>query len=433
MAPPWKFETQQIHAGAEPEPTTGARATPIYQTTSYVFEDTEQAADLFALSRPGNIYTRMMNPTTAVVEERLTALEGGSGALMLASGQSAETIAVLNIAGSGDHIVVSNAIYGGTHNLFAHTLARLGIETTFIDDQDDLDEWRRAIRPNTRLLFGESIGNPGTKILDIAAIGDIAHEAGIPLIVDNTIATPYLIRPFDHGADIIVHSATKFLGGHGTVLGGLIVDEGRFGWSAHAGRFSELNEPDPSYNGLKYTEAVGDSLAFIFKARVQLLRDLGPAIAPASAWQIMQGIETLSLRMERHCSNATVVAEWLEQHPLVECVHYAALPSSPWHSAAKDYAPKGVGSVFSFEIAGGIKAGREFVSRLSLFSHLANIGDVRSLVIHPASTTHSQLTEKQLEASGVTPGLIRLSIGLEHPDDLISDLESALSAIEQNA
>lgn len=427
MASPWKFETQQIHAGAAADPTTGSRATPIYQTTSYVFEDTDQASELFALTRPGNIYTRMMNPTTAVVEERLSALEGGSGALMLASGQSAETIAVLNIAGSGDHIVVSNAIYGGTHNLFAHTLARLGIETTFIDDQDDLDEWRQAIRPNTRLLFAESIGNPGTKILDIAAVADIAHAAEIPLIVDNTIATPYLIRPFDHGADIIVHSATKFLGGHGTVLGGLIVDGGRFPWSARADRFPELNEPDPSYNGLHYTEAVGDALAFIFKARVQLLRDLGPAIAPASAWQIMQGIETLSLRMERHCANATTVAEWLERQPRVERVDYAALPSSPWYTAAREYAPKGVGSVFSFEIAGGIEAGREFVSRLRLFSHLANIGDVRSLVIHPASTTHSQLTEQQLQASGVTPGLIRLSIGLEHPDDLIADLDSALS------
>ncbi|MFK4760122.1 bifunctional o-acetylhomoserine/o-acetylserine sulfhydrylase [Microbacterium sp. ZW T5_45] len=423
----WRFETRQIHAGAAPDPTTGARATPIYQTTSYVFEDADQAADLFSLSRPGNIYTRMMNPTTAVVEERLAALEGGTGALMLASGQSAETVAVLNIAGAGDHIVSSSGIYGGTHNLFAHTLARLGIETTFVRDQDDMDEWRRAIRPNTRLLFAETIGNPRTDVLDITAVAEIAHDAGIPLVVDNTIATPYLIRPFEHGADVIIHSATKFLGGHGTVLGGAIVDGGRFPWSAHADRFPELNAPDKSYNGLRYTEAVGDELAFIFKARVQLLRDLGPAIAPASAWQIMQGIETLSLRMERHCSNALTVAAWLSQHPRVAMVHHAGLPASPWHAAAKKYAPKGVGSVFSFEIVGGIDAGREFVRSLSLFSHLANIGDVRSLVIHPASTTHSQLTPEQLLDAGIAPGMIRLSIGLEHIDDIIADLQQALN------
>ena len=427
MSRQWQFETQQIHAGASPDPVTGARATPICQTTSYVFDDPDHAADLFALSRPGNIYVRMMNPTTAVVEKRLAALEGGSGALMLASGESAETVAVLNIAGAGDHVVSSNAIYGGTHNLFAHTLARLGIETTFVRDQDDLDEWREAIRPNTRLLFGESVGNPRTNLLDIAGVADIAHSAGVPLIVDNTLASPFLIRPFDHGADIVVHSATKFLGGHGTVLGGVIVDGGRFEWSAQPDRFRELNGPDPSYNGIRYTDAVGDQLAYITKARVQLLRDLGPAIAPASAWQILQGIEALSVRMERHTSNALTIADWLERHPRVTAVHYSGLPSSPWHAAAATYAPRGVRAVFSFDLAGGVEAGREFVERLTLFSHLANVGDVRSLVIHPASTTHSQPTPRHLADAGITPGLIRLSIGLEHVDDLIADLNDALT------
>ncbi|MET0353431.1 MAG: PLP-dependent transferase, partial [Plantibacter flavus] len=317
----WKFETKQIHSGAAPDPVTKARATPIYQTTSYVFDNADHAKNLFALAEFGNIYTRIQNPTQAVVEERLSALEGGSGALLLASGQAAEASAVLNIAQAGDHIVSSSSIYGGTYNLFKYTLAKLGIETTFVENQDDAEEWRRAVRPNTKLFFAETIGNPKINILDIRLVADVAHEAGVPLIVDNTIATPYLIRPFEHGADIIVHSATKFLGGHGTVIGGVIVDGGTFSWTGHADKFPGLTTPDPSYHGAVYTDAVGDSLAYIIKARVQLLRDLGAAIAPASAWQLIQGIETLSLRIERHVQNAQQVAEWLDAHPDIASVN----------------------------------------------------------------------------------------------------------------
>lgn len=424
----WQFETQQIHSGAAPDPVTKARATPIYQTTSYVFDNAEHAQNLFALAEPGNIYTRIQNPTQAVVEERLTALEGGSGALLLASGQAAETAAILNIAQAGDHIVSSTSIYGGTYNLFKYTLAKLGIETTFVEDQDDREEWRRAVRPNTKLFFAETIGNPTINILDIRTVADVAHEAGVPLIVDNTIATPYLIRPFEHGADIIVHSATKFLGGHGTVIGGAIIDGGRFSWSDNAERFPGLTTPDESYHGAVYTAAVGDSLAYIIKARVQLLRDLGASIAPASAWQLIQGIETLSLRMERHVQNAQEIAEYLENHPDIASVNYSGLPTSPWYAAANRYAPKGVGAVLSFELTGGVDAGRAFVDSLTLFSHLANIGDVRSLVIHPASTTHSQLSPEQQLTAGVTPGLVRLSVGLESIDDLRADLDQALRA-----
>ncbi|MHC2184589.1 O-acetylhomoserine (thiol)-lyase [Rathayibacter agropyri] len=424
----WQFETQQIHSGAAPDPVTKARATPIYQTTSYVFDNAEHAQNLFALAEPGNIYTRIQNPTQAVVEERLTALEGGSGALLLASGQAAETAAVLNIAQAGDHIVSSTSIYGGTYNLFKYTLAKLGIETTFVEDQDDREEWRRAVRPNTKLFFAETIGNPKINILDIRTVADVAHEAGVPLIVDNTIATPYLIRPFEHGADIIVHSATKFLGGHGTVIGGAIIDGGRFSWSDNAERFPGLTTPDESYHGAVYTAAVGDSLAYIIKARVQLLRDLGASIAPASAWQLIQGIETLSLRIERHVQNAQEIAEYLENHPDIASVNYSGLPTSPWYAAANRYAPKGVGAVLSFELTGGVDAGRAFVDSLTLFSHLANIGDVRSLVIHPASTTHSQLSPEQQLTAGVTPGLVRLSVGLESIDDLRADLDQALRA-----
>ncbi|MBG6239624.1 O-acetylhomoserine (thiol)-lyase [Mycetocola sp. CAN_C7] len=424
----WQFETKQIHSGAAPDPTTKARATPIYQTTSYVFDSAEHAKNLFALAEFGNIYTRIQNPTQAVVEERVAALEGGTGALLLASGQAASTAAVLNIAQAGDHIVSSSSIYGGTYNLFKYTLAKLGIETTFVEDQDDSDEWHRAIRPNTKAFFAETIGNPRINILDIGLVSSIAHEAGIPLIVDNTIATPYLIRPFDHGADIIVHSATKFLGGHGTVIGGVIVDGGTFEWSKNVEKFPGLTEPDPSYHGASYTTAVGDGLAYIIKARVQLLRDLGAAIAPASAWQLIQGIETLSLRIERHVQNAQEIAEWLDNHPDIASVNYSGLPSSPWYAAANKYAPKGVGAVLSFELKGGVDAGRELVNTLSLFSHLANIGDVRSLVIHPASTTHSQLTPEQQLTTGVTPGLVRLSVGLENVADLKADLEQGLAA-----
>lgn len=424
----WRFETKQVHSGAAPDPVTNARATPIYQTTSYVFNNSEHAKNLFALAEFGNIYTRIQNPTQAVVEERLAALEGGTGALLVASGQAASTFAVLNIAEAGDHIVSSSSIYGGTYNLFKYSLAKLGIETTFVENQDDPDEWRRAVRPNTKLFFAETIGNPKINILDIRRVSDVAHESGVPLIVDNTIATPYLIRPFEHGADIIVHSATKFLGGHGTVIGGVIVDGGTFEWSKNVERFPGLTEPDPSYHGASYTAAVGDGLAYIIKARVQLLRDLGSAIAPASAWQLIQGIETLSLRIERHVQNAQEIAEWLDNHPDVASVNYSGLPSSPWYAAANTYAPKGVGAVLSFELKGGVDAGRTLVDNLSLFSHLANIGDVRSLVIHPASTTHSQLTPEQQLTSGVTPGLVRLSVGIENVDDLKADLQAGLTA-----
>ena len=424
----WKFETKQVHSGARPDPVTNARATPIYQTTSYVFKSAEHAQNLFALAEFGNIYTRIQNPTQAVVEERVAALEGGTAALLLASGQSASTISVLNLAQAGDHIVSSSSIYGGTYNLFKYTLAKRGIETTFVENQDDAEEWRRAVRPNTKLFFAETIGNPRINVLDISLVATVAHEADVPLIVDNTIATPYLIRPFEHGADIIVHSATKFLGGHGAVMGGIIVDGGKFEWSKNVEKFPGLTEPDPSYHGASYTTAVGDGIAYIIKARVQLLRDLGAAIAPASAWQLIQGIETLSLRIERHVHNAQEIAEWLENHPDIASVNYAGLPTSPWYAAANKYAPKGVGAVLSFELKGGVDAGRALVDNLELFSHLANIGDVRSLVIHPASTTHSQLTPEQQLTAGVTPGLVRLSVGIENVDDLKADLEIGLAA-----
>ena len=424
----WKFETKQVHSGAQPDPTTNARATPIYQTTSYVFNNAQHAQNLFALAEFGNIYTRIMNPTQAVVEERVAALEGGTAALLLASGQAASTFAVLNIAQAGDHIVSSSSIYGGTYNLFKYTLAKLGIETTFVENQDDAEEWRRALRPNTKLLFAETIGNPKINVLDIRLVADVAHAGGVPLIVDSTIATPYLIRPFEHGADIVVHSATKFLGGHGAVIGGVIVDGGTFEWSKNVEKFPGLTEPDPSYHGVSYTGAVGDGIAYIIKARVQLLRDLGSAIAPASAWQLIQGIETLSLRIERHVQNAQNIAEWLENHPDIASVNYAGLPSSPWYAAANTYAPRGVGAVLSFELKGGVDAGRALVDNLSLFSHLANIGDVRSLVIHPASTTHAQLTPEQQLTAGVTPGLVRLSVGIENIADLTADLETGLAA-----
>jgi O-acetylhomoserine (thiol)-lyase len=424
----WKFETKQVHSGARPDPVTNARATPIYQTTSYVFNSAEHAANLFALAEFGNIYTRIQNPTQDVVEQRVAALEGGTAALMVSSGQAAETFAVLNIAQAGDHIVSSSSIYGGTYNLFKYTLAKLGIDVTFVENQDDADEWHRAVRPNTKLFFAETIGNPRVNILDIELVSKVAHDNGVPLIVDNTIATPYLIRPLEHGADIVIHSATKFLGGHGTVIGGVIVDGGKFAWSKNVEKFPGLTEPDPSYHGASYTTVLGDAIAYIIKARVQLLRDLGSAIAPASAWQIIQGIETLSLRIERHVENAKAIAEWLEKHPQVESVNYAGLKSSPWFSAGQKYAPKGVGAIVSFELKGGIEAGKAFVDGLELFSHLANIGDVRSLVIHPASTTHSQLTPEQALTTGVTPGLVRLSVGIENVVDLKADLEVGLAA-----
>ncbi|MCB1272918.1 MAG: bifunctional o-acetylhomoserine/o-acetylserine sulfhydrylase [Leucobacter sp.] len=427
----WNFETKQIHAGQQPDPVSGARALPIQQTTAFVFESTEQAANRFALAELGPIYTRITNPTQAVAEERVAALEGGAAALFLASGQAASTFAVLNIANSGDHIVSSSSIYGGTYNLFKYSLAKLGIEVTFVEDQDDPAAWQRAVRPNTKLFFAESIANPRSNVLDIRAVADVAHENGLPLIIDNTIASPYLVRPLEHGADIVTHSATKFLGGHGTTMGGVIVDGGTFPWSQHADRFPGLNTPDDSYNGVVYTQAVGDAIAYIIKARVQLLRDLGSAIAPQSAWQLLQGIETLSLRMERHVQNAQEIAEWLEAHADVASVSYSGLPSSPWYANANRYAPKGVGAVLSFELKGGVNAGKAFLDALTLFSHVANIGDVRSLVIHPASTTHSQLTPEQQLTAGVTPGLVRLSVGLEHIDDIKADLEAGFAAARE--
>ena len=426
----WGFETAQIHAGATPDPTTNARAVPLYNTTAYTFNSSEHAKNLFGLAEFGNIYTRIMNPTQDVAEKRIAALEGGTAALLLASGQAAETFAVLNIAEAGDHIVASSTLYGGTYNLFKYTLAKLGIETTFVEDQDNLAEWQAAVRPNTKLFFAETIGNPKVSILDIEGVAGVAHKNGVPLIVDNTVATPYLIQPLKHGADIVVHSATKFLAGHGTVVAGAIVDGGKFAWSK-SDKFPGLTQPDPSYHGVVYTDALGDGIAYIIKARVQLLRDLGSAVAPSNAWQLIQGIETLSLRIERHVQNAEKIAEWLSKHPQVESVNYAGLKSSKWNKAAKKYAPKGAGAIVSFEIKGGVEAGAKFVESLGLFSHVANIGDVRSLVIHPASTTHSQLTPEQQLTTGVTPGLVRLSVGLESVDDLIADLKAGFEVAKK--
>ncbi len=431
MTNPWKFETQQIHAGASVDPATKSRATPIYRTTAYVFDSAEHAANLFALAEFGNIYTRIQNPTQDVAEQRIAALEGGTAALLLASGQAATTNAILNIAHSGDHIVSSASVYGGTYNLFKYTLPKLGITVTFINDQDDLEEWKNAVQPNTKAFFGETIANPRINILDIEGVAAVAHENGLPLIVDNTVASPYLVRPLEHGADIVVHSATKFLGGHGTVMAGAIVDGGKFPWSQHVDKFPGLTEPDPSYHGASYTTVLGDPIAYIIKARVQLLRDVGAAVSPDNAFGILQGIETLSLRMERHCHNALEVAKWLENHDQVASVNYAALDSSPWKAAADKYAPHGVGAVLSFEIKGGVDAGRALVDNVELFSHVANIGDVRSLVIHPASTTHSQLTPEQQLTAGVTPGLVRLSVGIEHLEDILADLETGFAAAKK--
>ena len=430
----WSFETRQIHAGQQPDPTTGARALPIYATTSYAFSSSEHAENLFALKEFGNIYTRIMNPTQDAVEQRIASLEGGAAALLVASGQAAETLAILNVAEAGDHVVSSPRLYGGTYNLLHHSLPRLGIQVSFVEDPDDLDSWRAAVRPTTKAFYGETISNPYQDVLDIEGVAAVAHDAGVPLIVDNTVATPYLLRPLEHGADVVVHSATKFLGGHGTVVAGVIVDGGRFDFAADPTRFPGFNTPDPSYNGLVYARdlgvgsPLGANLAYILKARVQLLRDLGAAVSPFNAFLVAQGIETLSLRMERHVENAQRVAAWLEAHEDVERVAYASLPSSPWHDLAARYTPTGSGSVLAFEITGGREAGRRFVEGLVLHSHVANIGDVRSLVIHPASTTHSQLSEAEQAASGVTPGLVRLSVGLEHIDDILADLELGFRA-----
>jgi O-acetylhomoserine (thiol)-lyase len=427
MSNNWSFETRQIHAGQSPDSQTNARALPIYQTTAYTFRDTKHAADLFALAEPGNIYTRIMNPTQGAVEERVASLEGGVAALLLASGQAAETYAILNLAEAGDHIVSSPNLYGGTYNLFHYTLPRYGIEVTFVDDPDNLDSWKKAIRPNTKAFFGESIANPSNAILDIENIAKIAHENGIPLIVDNTVATPFLLRPIEFGADIVVHSATKYMGGHGTTVAGVIVDSGKFDWKKNAAKFPQYNTPDPSYGGLVYADALGE-LAYILRARIVLLRDFGAAVSPFNAFLIAQGLETLSLRMERHIQNAKAVATWLEKRSEVEKVNYASLDSHPYNKWAKKYTPAGSGAVLSFEIKGGIEAGKKFVEALELHSHVANIGDVRSLVIHPASTTHLQLTPQEQLDAGVTPGLIRLAVGIENINDILADIEIGFNA-----
>ncbi|MEN6350578.1 MAG: homocysteine synthase [Syntrophomonas sp.] len=418
-----KFDTLQVHAGQKPDPTTLSRAVPIYQTTSYVFRDVEHGANLFALKEPGNIYTRMMNPTTDVFEQRMAALEGGVGALAVASGSAAITYGVMNIAGAGDEIVSASTLYGGTYNLFLYTLPRYGIKTVFVDP-DNPENFRQAINEHTKAIYIESIGNPGINIVDIEAVAKIAHENGIPLIIDNTFATPYLLRPIEYGADIVVHSATKFIGGHGTSIGGIIIDSGKFDW-AGSGRFPELTEPDPSYHGVRYVADVG-AAAYITKTRVQLLRDTGAALSPFNSFLFLQGLETLSLRVERHVSNSKKIAAWLNYHPEVSWVNYPSLPDNKYHQLARKYLPGGAGSIFTFGIKGGIESAVKFIDSLEIFSLLANVADAKSLVIHPASTTHSQLSEEDQLSAGVTPDQIRISIGLEDVDDLIYDLEQAL-------
>ncbi|MGA2528099.1 MAG: bifunctional o-acetylhomoserine/o-acetylserine sulfhydrylase [Acidimicrobiales bacterium] len=425
----WGFETRQIHAGAVADPTTGARAVPIYQTTSYVFRDTAHAAALFGLAELGNIYTRIMNPTQAVFEERMAALDGGVGALAVASGQAAETIALLNLAENRGHIVSSASLYGGTYNLLHYTFPKLGVEVSFVEDPDDLNAWRSAVRPNTRAFYAETIGNPKGDIFDFEGVSTIAHENGIPLVIDNTVATPYLCQPFLHGADITVYSATKFIGGHGTSIGGVIVDGGKFDYVA-SGRFANFTEPDPSYHGLVFSE-LPEGLRpaqYILKARLQYLRDVGAAIAPLNSFLFLQGLETLSVRMERHVANAVAVARWLEARDEVEWVSYPGLESSAWHSRQLKYLPNGGGAILTFGIKGGAEAGSRFIEGLELFSHLANVGDVRSLAIHPATTTHSQLTAEEQVTTGVTPELIRLCIGLETLSDILADLEAGFRA-----
>ena len=432
----WSFETLQIHAGQTADPTTGARALPIYQTTAYQFSDTEHAANIFGLVELGNIYTRIMNQTQDAVEQRIAALEGGVAALLLASGSAATTYSILNLAEAGDHIVSSPSLYGGTYNLFHYTLPKFGIEVTFVENPEDPESWRKAAKPNTKAFFGETIANPKNELLDIQAVADIAHELGLPLIVDNTVATPYLIKPIDFGADVVVHSATKFLAGHGNAVVGAIVDAGKFDYAKYPERFKNFNQPDPSYHGLVFAQALGvgsafgANLAYIFKIRLQLLRDMGAAVSPFNAWLLAQGLETLSLRMERHIENAKAVATWLESHPSVEKVNYASLPNSKYFALAQKYSPQGSGSVLSFELKGGVAAGKKFVESLKLFSHVANIGDVRSLVIHPATTTHSQLSADEQIAAGVTPGLVRLSLGLENINDIKADLAAGFSAAQ---
>ncbi|BDG37227.1 Methionine gamma-lyase [Parageobacillus caldoxylosilyticus] len=418
-------ETLAVHAGQVPDPTTLSRAVPIYQTSSFVFNDSQHAADLFSLKEEGYIYTRIINPTNDVFEKRVAALEGGVGALALSSGQAAVFYSIINIASAGDEIVSSSSIYGGTYNLFAHTLPKFGITVKFVDSTDPKN-FERAITSKTKALFAETIGNPKCDVLDIEAVAEIAHNHSIPLIVDNTIPSPYLLRPIDFGADIVVHSATKFIGGHGTSIGGIIVDSGKFDWKK-SGKFPEFTEPDPSYHGLIYTEAAGEA-AYITKARVQLLRDLGAALSPFNAFLFLQGLETLHLRLERHSQNALEVAKFLEKEAAVESVSYPGLESHPSYELAKKYLPKGQGAIVTFEIKGGVEAGKKLINSVQLFSHLANIGDSKSLIIHPASTTHQQLSSEEQLAAGVTPGLIRLSVGTEAIDDILYDLKQAIKA-----
>ena len=421
----YRFDTVAIHGAHAGDPTTNARAIPIYQTTSYTFNDTDHAARLFALEEFGNVYTRIMNPTTDVFEQRVAQLEGGVAGLAVASGQAAVVYSLLNLARAGDHIVSSASLYGGTYNAFTHTLPRFGIEVTLVDPSN-LENFRRAIRPNTKAVFAETIGNPKIDVLDVDGVAKVAHENGLPLVIDNTLATPYLLRPIEWGADIVVHSATKFIGGHGTTIGGIIVDSGKFDWVA-SGRFPSFNEPDPSYHGVKYVDSFA-GLAYIIKARVQLLRDLGAALSPFSAWLLLQGLETLGLRVERHSANAQQVAEFLEARPEVVWVSYPGLPRHSAYEKAQKYLPTGAGAILTFGIKGGAPEACAFIDRLKLFSLLANVGDAKSLVIHPASTTHQQLTIEEQIASGVSDDTIRLSVGIENIEDIIGDLRQALEA-----
>lgn len=423
----WKTETLAVHAGQSPDPATNSRAVPIYQTTSYTFDDSEHAANLFSLADTGNIYTRIMNPTTDVLEKRVAALEGGIGALAVSSGQAAATLALLNIAGVGDEIVSSSSIYGGTYNLFHHTLPKLGIQVKFVDSGDP-ENFRQAVTEKTKAIFAETLGNPKMDVLDIEGVAQVAHEAGVPLIVDNTLPSPYLLQPIQHGADIVIHSATKFIGGHGTSIGGIIVDSGQFDWTG--GKFPGLTEPDPSYHGISYTRDVGAS-AYITKARVQLLRDVGTALSPFNAFLLLQGLETLHLRMERHSQNALKLARFLSEHDAVQWVNYPGLENHFSRQQVQKYLPKGQGAILTFGIKGGLETGKRFIDELKLFSHLANVGDAKSLVIHPASTTHQQLTEDEQRSAGVSPDLIRLSVGIEDARDLTVDLDQALQKSQQ--
>lgn len=420
----FKFDTLQVHAGQEsPDSATGARAVPVYQTTSYVFKDTDEAEGRFALKLPGNIYSRLTNPTTDVFEQRIAALEGGTGALATASGAAAITYAILNVAGTGDHIVSASTLYGGTYNLFATTLPRYGITTTFVDP-DEPENFRKAINDKTKAVYIETLGNPGINVIDFDAVAAIAHEAGVPLIVDNTFATPYLFRPLEHGADVVVHSATKFIGGHGSAIGGVIVDGGSFDWAAN-GKFPGFTEPDASYHGIRYVDLGG--VAFVMKVRAQLLRDLGASLAPWHSWLFIQSLETLSLRVARHVSNTEKIVKFLEEHPKVASVNYPGLPSNRYYALAQKYLPKGAGSIFSFDVKGDERIARKFIDSLEIFSQLANVADAKSLVIHPSSTTHQQLTPEEQKAAGFGPETVRLSIGIEDPDDLIADLDQALN------